>query len=245
MKRVLLAGATSDIGFELAKELSDKGYELVLLGRDEQKLRRLGGSLKGPANYHVMSASEFQHDLSSLIEGISETRNGLYGLISLLGYLKPEPLRTATRTSWLEVLNVNLLANLDLIQGFAKSTQLAGETRKIVMFSSVASIRGDLGLASYSASKAALESLVRSAALELATRRITVNAIRLGLMGLGMGDDIRSKIGSDGFSNLAKRYPLGIGEGVEVLGAVNFMLSQESNWMTGATLSLDGGYSLT
>jgi NAD(P)-dependent dehydrogenase (short-subunit alcohol dehydrogenase family) len=245
MRRVLLAGATSDLGIELAQGLSRKGYELILLGRDEEKLKRLGFLLEGPSKHHKIDISGSPERLADFITEVSDNANGVYAMVSLLGHIKPEPLRTAKLGSWIESMNVNLFANVELIRGFAKSVDSTGGTRRIIMLSSVASTRGDVGLAPYAASKAALESLVRSAALELAPKKISVNTIRLGLLGLGMGEDIHSKIGTSSFSVLAKRYPLGIGVGSELLGAVLFMLEEDSLWMTGSVINLDGGYSIT
>ncbi len=245
MKRVLLAGATSDLGLDLAQGLSRGGYELVLLGRNEEKLKRLGSLLEGPSTLHKIEIPESLDGLAELVSDLSDSTDGLHAMVSLLGHIKPEPLRTATLRSWLESINVNLLANVELIRGFSRSVHPIGETRRIIMLSSVASTRGDVGLAPYAASKAALESLVRSAALELAAKNICVNTIRLGLVGLGMGQDIHSKIGTSAFSVLAKRYPLGVGVGSELLGAVLYMLEHDSRWMTGSVLTLDGGYSIT
>jgi NAD(P)-dependent dehydrogenase (short-subunit alcohol dehydrogenase family) len=147
--------------------------------------------------------------------------------------------------SWQSSMAVNLIANAELLRGFSKCNFSSDMTRRAIFMSSVAATRGDIGLSAYAASKAALESMVRSAAVELSRKRIAVNAVRLGLMQEGMGNDIKARIGSSAFSDLGKRYPLGLGKGGELGSSILFLLSEEQSWITGSVLSLDGGFSAT
>lgn len=243
--RVIIAGASSYLGSLTTKALSEKGYNLVLLGRDQHKLENLQSQLLGPSSIYGMNADSNPEQISSSIKQIAELEGDLDGFISFLGYLKPAPLSNTSIEAWQKSLNINLFANIELLRGFSETTYSGKATRSVILMSSVASTRGELGLASYAASKAALESVVKSAAVELSRKKIAVNAIRLGLLQVGMGEDIRKRIGSEAFYSLEKRYPLGIGTGAELLAAVDFLLTQDPAWVTGSILTVDGGYSIT
>jgi NAD(P)-dependent dehydrogenase (short-subunit alcohol dehydrogenase family) len=245
LRKVLIAGATSALGSKVARKLSADGYELVLLGRDELKLSALQKQLSNHSTFELFDANDMTSDFGSKVQALSGVKGDLYGLVSFLGTLTPKALIDTSLAEWQKSLTVNLLANVELLRGFSACLFSGEITRRVAFISSVAATRGDLGLAAYAASKAALESLVRSAAVELSRKNIAVNAVRLGLVSEGMGEDIRSKIGTSAFSALGKRYPLGLGSGDEVISAVQFLLSQDSAWMTGSTLSIDGGYAAT
>jgi len=245
LRKVLIAGATGALGSKVARKLSADGYELLLLGRDVLKLSSLQKQLPNQSTFEVFDANDMASDLGSKVQAFSAAKGDLYGLVSFLGTMTPKSLTDTSFAEWQESLTVNLLANVALLRGFSTCLFSGEITRRVAFISSVAATRGDLGLAAYAASKAALESLVRSAAVELSRKNIAVNAVRLGLVSEGMGCDIRSKIGSSAFSALGKRYPLGLGSGDEVSSAIQFLLSQENAWMTGSTLSVDGGYAAT
>jgi NAD(P)-dependent dehydrogenase (short-subunit alcohol dehydrogenase family) len=245
LKRIVIAGATGHLGSQIAGFVSGQHENVVLLGRDLDDLRRLGEQLSGPHTTHVIDADAGLAELAPLIRGIAESEGEIDGLISFLGVLNPAPMVNTSTQGWVSSMNVNFLSNVELLRGFSESRFSGETTRRVVMMSSVAAIRGNLGLAPYAAGKAALESFVKSASVELARKRIVVNALRLGLLDFGMGSDIKNKIGSGAFESLANRYPLGVGVGLEVQDAIKFLLNQEPAWMTGAVLTIDGGYSAT
>ena len=116
------------------------------------------------------------------------------------------------------------------------------EHGSIVVMSSVAAVCGTPGLSLYAASKGACESLVRSAAIELAPKRIRVNAIRAGGFKSPMHDRISKTIGTSGVSDYEAKHPLGFGDLQEIASMACFLLL-ESAWTTGAIFTLDGGFS--
>jgi NAD(P)-dependent dehydrogenase (short-subunit alcohol dehydrogenase family) len=242
---VVLAGASSALGNRVAQSLSQQGWGLKLLGRDIAKLNALKETLPGPASVHTIDVEKRLEVVAGTVAEIVEQDEFVTGLVSLLGYLKPAPMELLSLGDWSKSLQVNFLSNVELLRGFSSSRVTADNVRHAILVSSVASVRGDFGLAPYAASKAALESLVRSSGRELATHRITVNAISFGLASQGMGLAIKRRVGSSAFDSLANRYPLGIGGGAELQSAIDFLLNQKPAWTTGTVLTVDGGYSLT
>lgn len=245
LKRVLIAGATGALGSKVSIHLSSAGFELILLGRDESKLVALQGELPNKSSYEVIDVVERIGELEHTVRSIAASKGDIFGLVSLLGALNPSAMSETKAADWQKSLDVNFVANAELLRGFSKCSFSNKLTRRVVFLSSVAATRGDLGLAAYAASKAALESMVRSAAVELSRKKIAVNALRLGLIQEGMGEDIRAKIGSSAFSELGKRYPLGLGKGDELGSAIYFLLTQDPAWMTGSIVTVDGGFSTT
>ena len=245
MQNIVIAGATGDLGSLATRGLAREGRRLILLGRNLNKLSNLSTQLPGDSSFYQFDAQDSSDSLSRVFHSIAEEEGELHGMVSLLGYLNPAPILTTKSTDWIKSININLISNFELLKAFASSTHTGLETRQVVFLSSVAATRGDLGLSTYAASKAALESLVRSGAVEFARKNIAVNAIRLGLLDFGMGERIRERIGSKPFDALKVRYPQGLGKGPELVSVLNYLFNQENHWTTGSILTVDGGYSAT
>ena len=109
--------------------------------------------------------------------------------------------------------------------------------------SSVSSLHGNKGISLYAASKAALNSVVKSAALELSTRKIRVNSIVLGHINKGMGAKVNKFLNHQQIKDLENKHPLGFGEDVDLFNCIDFLIDKnKSKWITGTNLVLDGGY---
>jgi 3-oxoacyl-[acyl-carrier protein] reductase len=242
---VVVAGATSTLGLALCLHLSSQGFSLVLIGKNEAKLLQLRDELPKPATIHVIDVDTQLADVAALVEGVMNSDPNVSGLISMLGHIKPTPMSGASLDLWMKSMRINFQANVELIRGFSRQLSPTKQVKSVVMMSSVAASRGDLGLAPYAASKAALESLVRSASVELASKQIRVNAISLGLLDVGMGQSIERMIGNYAFKGLEQRYPLGLGGVDSFLGAIDFLIGEGGRWTTGSVLQVDGGYSAT
>jgi NAD(P)-dependent dehydrogenase (short-subunit alcohol dehydrogenase family) len=130
---------------------------------------------------------------------------------------------------------IELLAIADGHHGWLK------DGGSIVAMSSVAAVCGTPGMSLYSASKGAIESLVRSAAIELAPRGIRVNAIRAGGFHSPMNQRIADRIGDFAYESYKARHPLGLGTSEDIAKVAQFLF--DNKWLTGSILTVDGGYS--
>jgi NAD(P)-dependent dehydrogenase (short-subunit alcohol dehydrogenase family) len=240
--KVILTGATSSIGLSIARKLSEMNFTIGLLGRDTERLEELQQEISGVVAIRKLDMKNDLRDINRVVSALCEELGEVDAVISTHGKLAMSPLRDATLDQWEASMRVNLYSNVEILRAFRKYTIRSKTIGKVVFISSVATSRGSSGLSPYSASKAAMESLVRSAALEFARDKILVNSIQLGLLDSGMGSKIRDLVGKEAFSKISDFYPLGLGVPADAWGAVRFLLSDESNWVTGTNIVVDGGY---
>ena len=136
---------------------------------------------------------------------------------------------------------VNLSAALLLAKGFRQKGCHA-DGGSLVLLSSVAGLRGHAGLSAYTASKSALFGLARSLAIELARDGIRVNCVAPGLVATEMSTQFEEQTLRE-MTGVESEYPLGIGKPRDVANGIAFLLSDAARWITGTTLTIDGGYS--
>ena len=141
---------------------------------------------------------------------------------------------------WDSVINVNLNSSFYLLKHFTKK-MVKKKFGRIVFISSVVAHTGNPGQANYTASKAALSGMVKSLALELSTRNITVNSVAPGFIQSNMTD----KLNDDQKNAILQRIPMKkLGDSVDIAKAVGFLCSDNANYITGQTLHVNGGLAL-
>jgi NAD(P)-dependent dehydrogenase (short-subunit alcohol dehydrogenase family) len=235
-QQILVVGATGGLGCEIARHLKAEGAELVLSGRNEGKLQALAEELGANPIAADVSTSEGRIDLAKAVDACD-------GVVYAAGVAPIAPVRYLKDADVACCLSVNTTAPLLLIRDLLKQKKLnAGAS--IVWLSSVASRRGTAGYAAYAGSKAALEAAARCLALELAPKGMRVNCIAPGMIETDMADAAAERISEQALAEHLKAYPLGAGQPADVAAAASFLLSGESRWVTGATLPVDGGFSI-
>lgn len=227
-RRYLVTGSTGGAGSATAKLLAECGGSVTLVGRDPEKLEKVKRSLPGGPHRVYGDGNDDVYD----------------GIFHSAAVEHLAALHSSTPESTQHVFgpSINMAVTL-LAQVAARRDSIVKDGGAVVLMSSVAATRGTAGMALYAASKGAIESLVRSSAVELATRRIRVNAIRAGAFESGMHSRIVARLTPDQFDNYAARHPLGIGRASDVAQAVVFLLSDAGRWVTGSAFTIDGGYS--
>ncbi len=235
----LVTGASSGIGRALAIRLSGP-RRLILHGRNQQRLNETLASCLNKDQHliwpcELLEIGAIAQSLSALL---AKHAVAVECFIHSAGLLKILPIRSVTYEALSEVMNVNFFSAVEIISLLVKK-KLNGEDLKDVLFlSSIASKFGAPGFSMYSASKGALDSLMRSLAVELAPR-IRVNAILAGGVKTPMVDDLFSD--TEVLERFARDYPLGMGEQDDIVSAAEFLLSPGSRWITGQALVVDGG----
>ena len=235
-KNILITGSSSGIGKQIAIDCSLNNSNNFLCARRLDRLLELRKILKNPENQNV-----FQIDLSIEIE-LDELVNrlpNLDGIVLNAGVVQYRPISLITSQNIRDVFNVNFESNVLLIQKLLKAKKI-NKGASIVIISSISTRLGVPGTALYSASKAALTSFSKVLASELSTKSIRVNTISPGLVNTEIYQSALRL--SD---NSSSNYLLGVGDVTDVSNQVLFLLSNNSKWITGTDIILDGGFLLS
>ena len=240
MKTALVTGAAKGIGRAIALALARDGFSVAIHYRASQTeaeataaaIRETGGTAK---TFQADLADPAQAD--ALVKAVEQTLGPVHTLVSNAGIMKSQLIAFTKFEEWREVMTANLDAAFLLTKAVSRpmARQKAG---RIIYISSDAGLLGDLMRAAYSASKAGLFGLAKTAARELAASRVTVNAVAPGIIATDMTADIpetrRAK-------QLAAIPMARFGTAEEVAGVVRFLASDDAAWITGQTVCVDGG----
>lgn len=237
-KRILVTGASSGIGRQIALSCAQMGANLVLVGRDEVRLNNTFSTLKG--DNHSFVQADLQ-DFESFAK-IAVKAGELNGLVHAAGALKLAPFRMINKKHLDDIFSINTFAPLLLTKSLlAKKQILNGGS--IVFIGAVASDIGPVATTAYSGSKAALLGAVRSLALEVVKQKIRANIISPGYVRTAMLDSLINSGGE--LDNLVALAPLGIGEPEDIANAAIFYLSNASQWITRSEFFVDGGLTIS
>jgi len=235
----LITGASSGIGQAIAVRLSEQ-RRLILHGRDLERLNQTLARSANPGQHLI-----WQYDLRE-IDGLAKSLGGLIGdhgiavecFIHSAGLLKVLPIRSVDHRSLAEVMNVNFVSAVEIIGLLTKKKVNHQQLKNILLISSIISNFGARGFSMYSASKGALDSLMRNLAVELAPA-VRVNSILPGGIRTAMTDGMLAD--PEVMAKFELDYPLGIGEVDDIVNAAEFLISDRSRWITGQQMVIDGG----
>ena len=225
MKHYVIVGASSGIGFELAKKLSISS-NVTALSRSEKELNTLSNT-----TYYSLDISEENPTFPVLDKPVD-------GLIYCPGTINLKPFRSLRAEDYLNEWNINFLGAVKTIKHFLPQLQQA-ENSSIVLFSTVAVQNGMAFHASIAAAKGAVEGLTRSLAAEFAPK-VRVNAVAPSLTNTPLADKLINAEAK--LKSAEDRHPLKkIGTPNDIANAVQYLL--DANWVTGQIISVDGGMS--
>lgn len=238
-KTILVTGASSGIGKAIAIECSKMGANLIISGRNEIHLKETLQQLEGRNHKYVIADLTIEDELVNL----SKKLPLLNGLVNCAGLTKVLPFSFATRASFEEVMDVNFFAPTELTRLLVKTKKM-NKGASIVFISSVSGVYCSAVASSiYSASKGAVNGLVKGVALDLAAKEIRVNCVNPGMIDTNIFSG--SVITEEQLKEDSERYPLKrYGKPEEVAYAVIYLLSDASSWTTGSNILIDGGYTL-
>lgn len=241
-KHVIVAGASSGIGRQTAITLSRLGATVILLARREEQLKSVIDELEGFGHsYYRVDFSE----LDSLDTAFSKivTEQGLIdGLVYSAGITMDLPFKMFTPSKLEKIFSVNFYGFAESVRQITKKGRYNSGLR-IVGVSSVASLIGKKADMGYSATKGAMNSAIRSMAIELAEKSICINAVAPGMINTKMYKDFVEQNGADSYANqsILNRQYLGIGEPEDVANLIAFLLSPASRFISGLVIPIDGG----
>jgi NAD(P)-dependent dehydrogenase (short-subunit alcohol dehydrogenase family) len=241
-RKVIVTGASSGIGRATAVELSRRGANVILMGRSHDGLKRTK-ELTAQSDAPV-AALDFT-DIATILPRIRQLvqeHGRIYGLCHCAGIVETRPLNAFQPDTFRAMLEVNLLAGIELARVVSRRDVITEEGGSILFISSIYGWVGMPGQIGYSATKGALLAAARAMAVELSRRRIRVNTLSPGLVRTSMTDKALSMLSPDHVRELESGYPLGVGSPQDVASAAVFLLAPQSRWITGTDLVIDGGY---
>lgn len=236
MKKVYaIFGATSGIGTALTKQLSAAGHIAYLLGRNKDKLEQFSKEVSQP--YMVVDATE-ENLVAEVFKKIIEKEGRLDGVVSLVGSFFLKPLFATSQKEFEQVIKTNVTSSFCILK-HALSVMDKGA---IVLTSSTAAMIGLTNHEAISAAKAAVIGLMRSASASYSTKGVRINAVAPGLIKTPLTQAITSNEAA--LKTSTAFHPLGrIGEPQDVAAAILWLLSDESSFITGDVIAVDGGLS--
>ncbi len=241
MKYILITGATGGIGKALVEDLLVNGFGVCAVGRSEEKLRE---TFAGKDNICF-----FENDLSTeesivgLIKQVTNKVGPISGMVHCAGFDKLSPLFLNKRKDTEALLNIHVLAAMDLCKMLAKKGN-ATDDCSIILISSMAAHEGARGQTAYATAKGALEGFLGPAASELADRNIRLNIVILGATNSEMTMSYLEKMDEYQKQRFEASYPLGLAKPKDIVGMISFLLSNKANWITGQKFIVDGGHSV-
>ncbi|MEA9565776.1 SDR family oxidoreductase [Xanthomonas sp. WHRI 8932A] len=228
-KTILVTGASSGIGRQIAVACARRGARVVVTGRDAERLQETFDLLKGHGHVQVLADLTEADGRERLVQGLSSVN----GLVHCAGRQRLSPIRQLTEKLMTDVYAVNFLAPVMLTQRLLQANALAPRSSIIFMLSTAAHI-GTPGVGPYSAMKSALLGIIRCLSMEQAKRKIRVNGISPSAVATPIWDTTHLEA-------QRKRHPLGLGTPDDVANAAIYLLSDASRWVTGTSLVMDGG----
>ena len=232
--KILIFGATGAVGSSLAKLLNENSISTHLIGKNEEEISKLSEETNGSYSVADVTDPSFIEKIDSDLKNID-----IAGIAYCVGSIDLKPINLVTKKDYLKSLELNFFPIVEIIKKYKEN--LKKNKASIVVFSTVAVKQGFANHSIISPVKASLEGLTVSLAAELAPN-IRINCIAPSLSNSKMAGKIlgNTKIAE----GIAKQHPLKrLGEGKDSASLTKFLLSNESSWITGQIIGVDGGRS--
>ncbi len=246
--KIIVTGASSGIGRAAALRFGAAGAEVLAVGRDESALLEVAATIDrggGRAATVVADVTDAAAP-ARIVAAALEHFGGITTVVNAAGIIGSGSVETTTDEQWDAMMDINVRAPFRLMR--AATAELIKARGSIVNVSSVTGLRAFPGVLAYCTSKAAVDQLTRCAALELAPQGVRVNAVNPGVVVSnlhrrgGMQDDVYAAF----LEHSKSTHPLGRpGEPGEIADLIYFLASPQAAWITGETISIDGGRHLT
>ena len=231
-EKYLIFGATGSVGSSLAEQLKNSGSDIHLVARSESEVKAIAEKLG--CSYTVADVLE-----DGFIEKVKTDINDIKGIAYCVGSIDLKPLRMVTEADMNKCMKLNLYSAIEAIKGFQES--LKKNKGSVVLFSTVAAQRGFTNHTIIASAKAAVEGLTVTLAAEFAPN-IRVNCIAPSLSKSKIAEPmLKNPVIAEG---IAKAHPLKrLGEGKDSAALAKFLITEDSSWVTGQIIAVDGGRS--
>ena len=238
-KTILVTGASSGIGQETAIQCSKLGAKVIITARNEERLNETFLQLNRENHQMILADLTNQENIERLVGDI----DGLNGLVLCAGMGMTSPFPFSSKDKFQTVFDVNFFAPVELLRLLVKKKKLQKDASVVFVSSIGGNGSYSLGNGIYGASKAAINSIMKFCARELAPKKIRVNTVNPGMVNTKL---IQSGTISEEQHKLdMEKYPLKrYGEPKDIACGIIYLLSDASSWITGHPLVIDGGVTI-
>ena len=235
----IVTGASKGIGKAIAKIFAQAGTHVVCVSRTKDDLNILKKEILndgGSVSIYSCDVSNFD-EVEGLIRNTVEEFSNIDIIVNNAGITRDGLIMRMSDEDWNTVIDINLKGTFNAIKAVSRQ-MMKQRSGRIINISSVVGLKGNVGQANYAASKAGIIGLTKSSSKELASRGITVNCIAPGYIATDMTAQLTDKVKEE----IINRIPLGyIGKTNNIAAAALFLASDEAEYITGQTISVDGG----
>lgn len=235
---MIVTGGSRGIGASIVKLLAEEGAQVCFTySSREDAAEAVAKSLPGEGHFYLKLDVSSEESVNQAMEQITAKWSEIDGLVNNAGIAKDQLLLRMKAEDFDAVINTNLRGTFLMTKALSK-IMMKARKGSIVNIVSVVGQTGNPGQANYAASKAGTEAFSKSVALELSSRNIRVNCVAPGFI----ATEMTHIISPEAKAKFLEKIPLNtIGEGQDVANAVKFLLSEESKYITGQTINVNGG----
>ena len=241
-KNIIVTGASSGIGQQVAINCSKMGARVAIIGRNVERLEATRSQLIGLGHIVVSyDLTDLEHQ-KEMVSNIVEQMGPIDGLVNCAGISTTLPFKLTTPEKVDEFFRANVYASIELTRQVLGLKNVNKLGASVIFFASVMSCVGESAKSLYSFTKGALISGSRSLAVEYAPKRIRINVVSPGVVETPINKNQPYLADPEKRQITESLHPLGIGTPEDIANACLFLLSDASRWITGQNLVVDGGY---
>lgn len=243
-KVIIVTGASSGIGAQCAIDCSKMGARVVLVARNEERLKQTLEECEEPSRHMILPLDLSSSDgLKESIKDVVAKVGKINGVVNCAGMSSVTPLKLVTDELLDQFFRTNVYSAINL----SKEVTRVGNYDKehgcsIIFFASIMGLCGEKCKTMYSATKGALIAAARSMACELAKNKVRVNVVSPGAIETPINAKLPHMADSELRKELEDKHLLGLGECSDIANACIYLLSDAAKWVTGQNLIVDGGY---
>lgn len=241
-KTILVTGAASGIGRQCAVDFSNAGANLILLDLNQDALATTKELCNPDVKCYCGAVDLTQVDAvnATVMEAVAAVAP-VDGMLHCAGIEKTLPFNKLSDEDYKKIYNVNVLGAMNVMKPVMKGKN-HGENTHFVLISSITSVVGRPGVAAYAASKGAILSMVKTIALEIAPKGMTINCISPGTILTPLMQQMMESLTEEQCKERQEGFPLGLGRPSDISNTAMFLLSDGARWITGQNIIVDGGY---
>lgn len=239
-KTLLITGGTSGIGKATCEQAIKFGARVIAVGRNTQSLEKL--CTQFPNHVIPIKLDLFDENYKEKLK-VALAHERIYGFLHAAGISPTMPFNREKREAWDRAMQLNVYSGVEIAQLLMKTQR--SNLKSIVYVSSVMAVLAEKAKGTYSMSKGALNAVARNQALEYAKFKIRVNTLAPAVVNTSLSKESIYRKSEEAMKSVLAKHPLGLGEPTDIANAALFLISEASRWVTGTTLMVDGGYSIT